>query len=141
MPRLPTIADQLFYFTFPHVMRTYLLPAFDFLGPAIRGLLKYGYQILRAQVVPRIFAAVAAFIDPSRSRSPQWETIIIIIPTAIPPLLIPNTDNAPETDIELDDDKVERTTINDPPRPLRTPYHVSATPFAIVIGLPISGNQ
>ena len=61
-------------------LRTIPLSIFNYLCPIVQAIVKFGLQAIRAQVLPRIFAAAAALIDPSPARSQQREVYVIITP-------------------------------------------------------------
>lgn len=70
----------------PAVFSPRFLPSvvFNYLIPTVKGVLKFGFKFLCAQVFPRIFAAATAFVDPT-SRFQQREVLVVIVPLVTPP--------------------------------------------------------
>lgn len=68
----------------PRFLRASHSLVFNYLFPTMRVLTTWSFQFVRTQVLPRVFAAVAALINPSAPRFQQREVIIIIIPMVAP---------------------------------------------------------
>ena len=118
------------------LVRAIFKSIFNNLTPVLWRLVSTGLKFVRAQVLPRIVAAITAFIDPPPPRfQPRDPPVIIIIPVVTQSITQPTFDNPPS----------EITTSQDPvinPPFTFVPYRLTpVTPFAVTVGLLLAGTR